>query len=170
MKLIHLAVVVVALTSLCSSCASTGGQTSSTPAPSATITAESSANTEQEIRKLQQEYDQAWVKQDVAAFERLIADDITQTDMKGRVLSKAQIIANAKSGDVKFESGKSDNIKVRVYGNTALVTSVWTEKSINKGEVLAGSTINTMVYVKKNGAWQVVSDQVTPIISQPAKR
>lgn len=48
-----------------------------------------------------------------------------------------------------------------VHGNTALVTSRWTEKSTNKGKPFAGTLLYTTVYVKNNGKWQIVSDQGT---------
>ena len=124
---------------------------------------QSSSASEQEVRRVGQEYDRAWFQQDAAAFERLLADDFTQIDHEGKLFSKAEIVANAKSGDVKFEVGQSEDLKVRVYGNTAVVTGRWTEKSTNKGKPVVGTMLNTVVYVKKNGNWQVVSDQVTPI-------
>ena len=73
------------------------------------------------------------------------------------------------TGTVKFEAGQSDDVKVHVYGNTALVTARWTEKSTNKGRQIAGTMRNMVVWVKKNGNWQVVSDQVTVIVPQKPK-
>jgi len=169
MKRTLIIVVLVAIAVVFSSCATGGEKANSSPAPSATATTESAANVEQEIRKIHQEYDRAWLQQDATAFDRLLADDVTQTDPEGKVLSKAEIVANAKSGDVKFEVGQSDDVKVRVYGNTALVTTRWTEKSTNKGKPTTGIMRNTVVYVKKNGNWQVVSDQVTPVTPQQPK-
>src|SRR5262249_36611488 len=130
---------------------------------------DTSANAEQEVRRLEQEYDKAWLQQDAAAFERLLADDVKQIDPEGKVLSKAEIVANAKSGNVKFEVGQSDDVKVRVYGDTAVLNGRWTEKSTDKGKPFAGTLQMTIVWVKRNGKWQVVSDQVTPIASPKPK-
>jgi hypothetical protein len=96
---------------LFSSCAPTGGNTNSNPASSATAPAASQAGVEQEIRKLAQEYDNAWLNEDAAAFGRLLADEATQIDPDGKVLSEAEVIANAKSGDLKIEVGHSDDLK-----------------------------------------------------------
>lgn len=169
MTRIFLTLVAIATTAILSSCTSTGEKTSLTPAPSSVAAADSGANAEQEVRAAHQEYDRAWLQQDVAAFDRLLADDATQIDPEGKVLSKAEILANAKSGDLKLEVGQSDDVKIRVYGNTAVVSAHWTEKSTDKGKPFAGTMRNVAVYVKKNGRWQVVSDQVTAIAGEPKR-
>ncbi len=73
-------------------------------------TTNSSANqtsqAEQEVLKLNKEYDEAIVRRDAAAFDRLMADDFSFTSSDGEVVTKAQEIANLKSGDTKIESGK----------------------------------------------------------------
>ncbi len=163
MKPILSTVVLITSAALFSACAASEQQTSSTPAPSATAPAEAGANAEQEVRRVQQEYDKAWLQQDAAAFERLLADEVMQINEEGKVFSKAEIVANAKSGTVKFEVGQSGDIKVRVYGDTALVSGRWTEKSTRQGKQVVGAMQMMIVYVKRNGNWQVVSDQITLI-------
>ena len=148
------------------SCATSGSKGNSSTVPSLRPSTDSEADLEREVRNVHQEYDRAWLQQDATAFARLLAEDVTQTDPDGKVLSKAEIVANARSGDVKFEIGHSDDIKVRIYGTTAVVTARWTEKSTTKGKPFAGTTRNTVVYVKKNGHWKVVSDQVTLITAE----
>ena len=129
--------------------------------PSAAV--EPVAQIEEEVIKIGQEYDQAWLRQDAAAFERLLADDAVLTDESGKVSHKAEVIADAKSGAVKFEVGKSEDLKRYFYGNTVVVSGRWIEQSTNQGKPFAGNSQNTTVYVKRNGTWQVVADQVTSI-------
>jgi ketosteroid isomerase-like protein len=152
-----------------SSCATTAEQASSSPSPSATARAEAGANAEQDVRAIQQEYDKAWVQQDTVAFERLLADDYTLTDQEGKVTPRAEVIATAKAGDIKYEIGKSKDVKILFYDNTALVTGRWREKSTNKGKPFDATSQYTTVYVKRNGRWQIVSDQVTVIAPQKPK-
>jgi len=128
-----------------------------------TASVESGAQTEAEVIKIGQEYDQAWVRQDAAAFERLLANDAVLTDESGKVSHKAEVIANAKSGVVKFEVGKSEDVKRYFFGDTVVVSGRWIEQSTSQGKPFAGTSQNTTVYVKRNGVWQVVADQVTPI-------
>lgn len=108
-------------------------------------------------------YDRAWLNQDGAAFDRLLADDFVQIDPEGKVLSRAEVMANARSGEVKFEVGKSEDPKVRMYGLTAVVSSRWSEKSTSKGKTTEAVMQNIVVYARVQGRWRVVSDQVTPI-------
>jgi hypothetical protein len=65
----------------------------------------STAAVEQELRSVGRQYDNAWVKQDAEAFRRLLADDFLQIDPQGKLLSKADLIARARSGVVKFDEG-----------------------------------------------------------------
>ena len=149
------------MASIFSSCAATENKSSASPAPAASAATETAANAEQEIRKLQQEYDQAVLKQDASAYDRLFADDYTVTQAGGKVYNKAEMIAMAKAGDTKMEIGRTDDLKIRVYGNTALATCRWTEKSTTKGVPFDGVQLYTTVWVKSNGKWQIVSDQGT---------
>ena len=115
------------------------------------------------------EYDRAYVQQDAAALDRLLADEFTLTEVDGKVISKAGMIAAAKSGDVKVETGKSEDSRIRIYGNTALVKGRWVEKSTSKERVINATMQTTTVYVKRDGKWQIVSDQVTIIAPQKTK-
>lgn len=117
------------------------------------------------LKKLLTEYDVAWLKQDAAAFARLLAEDFVQVDPDGKQLSKQDVIASAKSGETKMEVGHSDQVKIRVYGETAVVNSRWTEKSVSKGKAVDSIMQNVVVLVRKEGQWQVVSDQVTLVAS-----
>lgn len=117
------------------------------------------------LKKILTEYDVAWLKQDTAAFARLLAEDFVQVDPDGKQLSKKDVIASAKAGDTKMEVGHSDHVKIRVYGETAVVNSRWTEKSVSKGKAVDAVMQNVVVLVRKEGQWQVVSDQVTLVAS-----
>ncbi len=112
----------------------------------------------QEVLKVHKEYDEAIVRQDAAAYERLLADDFTYTTPDGQIASKAQEIAIAKSGDIKFESSQTDEVKVRVYGDAAVVTSRYTAKWSYKGRAFSETGRSTATFVKRNGRWQVMAD------------
>jgi hypothetical protein len=52
-------------------------------------------------------------------------------------------------------------MKVRIYGNTAIVTGTDTEKSEYHGKDSSGKYLWTDVFVFRNGRWQAVSSQST---------
>ena len=122
-------------------------------------------NAQRDLTRVREEYDRAWLRQDSTVLERLLTDDYVQIDPEGKVLSKGDVLANAKSGEVKIEVGKSDGVKVRTYGNTAIMTGRWTEKSTTKGKESHAVMQNVVVLFRDKGQWRVVSDQVTVIAS-----
>src|SRR5437762_3205507 len=77
---------------------------------------------EQELLKLEREWGEAIVKRDVAFFERIEAEEYTFTDPMGVVFDKKGDIEQVRSGAVAINSFKLDDMKARVYGETAVVT------------------------------------------------
>lgn len=119
----------------------------------------------QKITQLYKEWDAADMKGDLAALDRLIADDYVGTSPEGAVESKAQILAELKSGELKVLSAVTDDVKITVYGNTAVGTGRWTAngKNIAKGKTWGGVHRFTDTWVFRDGRWQAVADQLTKI-------
>jgi len=144
-------------------CAKNEEKNPSSPTVKAVATTESTADAEKEISTINEEYEKAIVRQDVAAYDRLLADDLIFTDQDGIVKTKAEVIKEVRTGDYKFEYGRSEEKKIRVFGNTAVLNGIWVDKGTYKGKEFNDRQRYTTVYVKKNGSWQVISDQVTNI-------
>jgi ketosteroid isomerase-like protein len=121
------------------------------------------ASTEDEIKKLEQDWAQATMKEGAAAADRYEADDIVATDPGGRVTDKTQDKNDLSSGDLKFQSMELGDLKVAVYGNTAVATGANTLKGTYKGQDLSGKYRFTDTWVKRNGKWQVVASQATKV-------
>ena len=121
------------------------------------------ANDEQIIRQLMQDWAEALVKGDQAAIDRITSADWMLTDPQGMLISKAQSDAHRKSGTVKFESFKLDELKVRVYGDTAVVHGLATRKSSYQGKDTSGQYRSTDVFIKSNGRWQAIAAHVTRV-------
>jgi ketosteroid isomerase-like protein len=85
---------------------------------------------EQELIKLKNQWTDAVVKLDFASLERVLADDFTWTGTDGNVVTKAQLVASLTSGEGgAVVSAVIDEIKVRIYGDAAVVLGRSTEKS-----------------------------------------
>jgi ketosteroid isomerase-like protein len=123
-----------------------------------------SGNDEQVIKQLMQEWADALVKGDQAAIDRITSADWMLTDPQGMLISKAQSDAHRKSGTVKFESFKLDELKVRVYGDTAVVHGLATRKSSYQGKDTSGQYRSTDVFIKSNGGWQAIAAHVTRVV------
>jgi ketosteroid isomerase-like protein len=109
---------------------------------------------EKELIKLENEWADAWVKSDVAFFDRIMADDYMWTAPEGYVNSKADILALAKSGVIT--SRVLADMKVRVYGDAAVVFGRDTTKETYKGEYVSSHRW-THTWVKRAGRWQCVA-------------
>jgi ketosteroid isomerase-like protein len=123
-------------------------------------------NDEQIIKQLEQEWADALLKRDQAAIDRIRSADWVLTDPQGALIAKAQADADLKSGIVKFESFKLDEMKVRVYGDAAVVHGLETRKSSYKGKDTSGQYRFTDVFVKRNGRWQAIATHVSRVAKQ----
>jgi len=72
---------------------------------------------------------------------------------------QAQQLAFTKSGDLRLESGQSDDVKVRVYKSTAVMTGRFTAKGQFRGKNIDIRERYTAVWVKKDGHWRLVAEQ-----------
>lgn len=156
-SLLTLAIAAVSLTS----CAATDEKATPSSAATAAAAASPTENVEQALIKLEREWAEALVKADTATLDRVMADDWSMTTWDGRTQTKAQSIAEIKSGVSKFEAASVDGFKVRVFGDAAVVTLTQTEKSQEKGKDSSGRYLYTDVWVKRDGKWQAVATHGT---------
>ena len=115
------------------------------------------ANVAQTLLQLERDWEQANVKNDPAALERILAPEFVSTDSDGRLTTRAEGFARRKSGAVKFTTFTQDDYKVQVIGDTAIVTGRSTIKGIRDGKELSGQERWTDVFVRRNGRWQAVT-------------
>src|SRR5689334_15703892 len=121
---------------------------------------------EQTIRRVDEERIQAQVHADAAALDRLYADDFIGVGPSGTVRTKPQVIADFTSGDLKFQSINTDEVQVRVYGNTAVETGLSTMIGQDKGKVVPRDTRFTRVWVNQRGRWRLVANHYSIRILQ----
>jgi ketosteroid isomerase-like protein len=125
-------------------------------------------NDEQEVRTLMPEWDEAYMRRDTDALDRILADDFIFTDAVGAVSNKAcYVIAVIKSLDMTLiEPLGSDDVIVRVYGDAGVVTG----RSPIKGRPRRTATNDlyqfTDRWVRRQGLWQVAASQVTRVAAQ----
>src|SRR5882762_6943900 len=138
-----------------------------TVAPTAvgqTQSAKSSHGTsvEEAIRKLDNERIQAQIHADTTALDRIYAADFTGVGPSGTVRTKPQVILDFTSGDLKFQSITTDDVQVRVYGNTAVETGRSIMNGQDKGQTVPRDTRFTRVWVKQQGRWRLVANHYSP--------
>jgi hypothetical protein len=133
------------------SCSGSNTPANASSAPALSAGAES---TDQTITNLENQWVGAIVKKDTATIDRLLADDFSGTT-DDQIYSKADAIEDVKTGT--HESLELDNIKVRLYGETAVVTMGQTEKSRHGDKDFSGHYLFTDVWARKNGQWIAVA-------------
>ena len=120
---------------------------------------------EKEVLQTLDAVDQATDKRDKAALERLMADEFIYHGSNGVAQTKAQSIAQTTAGGTAWSSRKYDNLKVRIYGDIAVVTGS-TELLGASANFKSGPRLFTRIFVRRDGRWQDLGGQMTLV---PAK-
>jgi hypothetical protein len=123
----------------------------------------SQGTAEQQIKTLFDQTVAAQLKADTNFFGKILADDYTSIRGDGAVITKAQEIEGYKSGGIKYEADDVKDLKIRVYGNTAVTTALMVIKNIRNGKPYGGTIRSTRVWVKRNGNWKCVANQATRV-------
>src|ERR671927_376652 len=113
---------------------------------------------EQAIRQLDNERIQAQIHADAAALGRIYADDFIGVGPSGTVRTKPQVISDFTSGQLRFQSITTDDVRVRVYGNAAVETGLSTMDGQDKGKAVPHDTRFTRVWIKQQGRWRLVAN------------
>ena len=122
---------------------------------------------EREVKQMIKEYRQALLKRDAAALERIWADDYTFINASGKLLSKAERLANLKSGATALGTIKTEGEPVvRVYEDAAVAISRVTLAGRYSGRETSGAFRSMNVWAKRQGRWQLVANQQTRITGQ----
>ena len=121
---------------------------------------------DQVIRQVDHERIQAQIGADAAALDRIYADDFIGIGPSGTVRAKPQVLADFTSGDLKFQSITTDDVQVRVYGNTAVETGRSIMIGQDKGKAVPRDNRFTRVWIKQFGHWRLVANHYSTLITQ----
>lgn len=138
-------------------------QAATTPTPSKVSTADA----EKELTQIERDWAAAIVKRDPSFTERYMADDGVFVAPDGSVSTKSQAVSEIKSGDLQLDSIDVKDMKVKVHGDTAVVTYHTADKGKYKGQDISGENRWIDVFVWRDGKWQTVASQGTRIMTPP---
>ena len=117
----------------------------------------------EQIESLSDKGREAALKGDVSFLETNTTDDYTVIGGMGNVFSKSDAIQMRKSGDVKYSSIDVSDQKVRVYGNTAVLTATADLKGTVKDKDISGKYRIAQVWVTQGGKWKIAHMQSTKV-------
>ncbi|HEX4948755.1 MAG TPA: nuclear transport factor 2 family protein [Blastocatellia bacterium] len=124
-------------------------------------------NDEQILLQLEREATQAMIKNDPTWLERNLDEKSIYTGGDNTVLTKSQLIEIYKAKDWHYDSAISEDIKVQLFGDTAIMTGWGSIKATYKGTPVNGKARFTYTLIKRQGQWQVIAGAEAGMI--PAK-
>ena len=116
-----------------------------------------------QIESLEMEWRQAQIDNNIEAISNLLADDYVGITANGTVETKSQTIAQRKAGTIRITSLDLDDLKIRLYGDTAVVTSKADLQGVNGQSDISGKYRYTRVYNRRLGQWKIVSFEASRI-------
>jgi len=126
--------------------------------------ADEKADTISDLKALDAKMTDAFKDRDVKALDKYTAKDYLEIDPRGGVHNKKKYLEHLSKGIAKFEDLKETDVKVRVFGNTAVLTGLLHLKGKVQDKDISGDYRWTRVYNKKGGEWLCILEQHTYVI------
>ena len=118
-------------------------------------------NDESIVAALDTEYQAAVRKSDVATMDRILADDFVLVTGTGKVFTKADLLNESRAKTVNYEHQEDSNQKVRIWGNTAVVTALLWAKGSDNGKPFEYKLWFSDTYVRTAIGWRYVFGQAS---------
>ena len=115
------------------------------------------------VRAAEQARGKALLEADTTTISRLTADDFMEISRLGTLRTKADNLRDMASGNLKLLTVQYDSTNVRVYGDVAVLRAIANNTGMFHGMPFAGRVWYTRVFVWREGRWQAVTMQQTPI-------
>jgi ketosteroid isomerase-like protein len=109
------------------------------------------------VRALELKWTQSYKERSIDILSSLLAEDFVITIEDGSVYSKAGYISHSADASVHVEVAELSDLKVRVHGDTAIVTGAYHERGESNGKRYEYHDRLTDVWMKLGGKWQVVA-------------
>jgi ketosteroid isomerase-like protein len=119
---------------------------------------------EQHLRQMNDEWVKAMVRADGATLDRIMAEDfVFSYPLEGD--DKAQFITDVTSGNLKIQHISREQVSVRVFGTTAVLTARDSATWLYHGREFSGQYKIMQVYAHREGDWKLCAVQACPIHS-----
>jgi ketosteroid isomerase-like protein len=132
-------------------------QGTSAPALGPPPSAAQQTQDEEVVLRVQREWMEAVRDKDVAALDRILADDYTYTDSRGRVSNKADNLRQARAASGRMKAFHTFDAKARVYGDLAIVTGRMRVEGTASGQPYDAEVRFTDILARIDGRWRAVA-------------
>ena len=125
------------------------------------------ASAEAEIRQAVRDYDEALRRADVAAIERFWASEYTFVNPRGERLTRADRVANLRTERTALDSVAHvpQDERIQVHGDIALYATLLALSGRYSGKAEQGQFRALVVWVRRDGRWQQLASQMTPVVA-----
>jgi ketosteroid isomerase-like protein len=124
----------------------------------------SAADVEQELRELDRQWAELAVRGDAAAYDRLTDEHHLATHASGQLVTRAEERSYLAKSASRFAAITTDDVRVRVDGDTAVILGRVTVKMRSGTE---GQYRYTTVWLKRSDRWRLIAEQHTRIEAPP---
>jgi len=120
----------------------------------------SSTNDDQaKVASLDTEYQAAVKRNDAATIDRILAHDFVLVTGSGKTYTKADLLAEARDGQIVYERQEELAQTVRMWGDTAVVTAQLWAKGTDRGKPFDRKLWFSDTYVRTSAGWRYVFGQ-----------
>jgi ketosteroid isomerase-like protein len=117
---------------------------------------------EQLLREMNDEWVKALVRRDGETLNRIMADDFVFTyPLEGD--DKVQFINDVVSGDLNVKQLIRENVNVRIWGHTAVLSALDSAQWFYQGRDFSGQYKIVHIYANREECWQLVAVQACPM-------
>jgi ketosteroid isomerase-like protein len=121
---------------------------------------------EEEVSKVEKRFADAIARNDLEAIERFVTDDWIIINADGGIIDKERFLGVTKSGALTHEVMEPGELRVRVYGDSAVVSSLTRSKGKFMGQEFTTHERSTDVFVRRDGQWRCVLTQLTEVTTK----
>lgn len=123
------------------------------------------ADVAREIERLEQQLITAIEAKDFTAYQRLVAEDYVAVGAAGEQ-TRAQAMEAYRSGTLSLPGLKIGEIKVHVYGDTAMINARTFGDRVEKGKTVPNRVRYMRIWMKRQGQWRAISQMARPLESE----
>lgn len=118
---------------------------------------------EDSVRGAEADRREALLNADTVALSRLTASEFFEISRFGMIRSRANNMQEIATGTLKLTSIQLDSLSVRIYGDAALLSGISENVGEYRGMPFSGRIRYTRLFVRREGRWQAVAMQHTPM-------
>lgn len=121
-----------------------------------------------QVEKLEEQWRIAQLDDDVDAMDKLLSDDYVGITMSGQVVTKMQQLDRMRNRNLVLTKITLDDVKVKLIGSTAIVTSLAEVDGTSDGASMHGTYRYTRVYTRlPSGTWKITNFEATRVGPPP---